>query len=164
MSGTPLLLVRFTDRERLLPALQAIESLPEQPGRYALDGHYNLAVCLGDGMAELEPKLNEALQDAEITRLELAEPGACGQAPDPDACHVLLCLETAPSSADQAKSILGGMPGCAWCVKADGPYDLVAMLSGETFSALDKAIEQHIHPYPGIVRYKVNRVINLDEL
>ena len=164
MTPPVLLLARFARPEDRLPALTRLEELPDSPPHDALEGHHHLAVAVPDGSRARLDEVNAHLPGAQVERLDPAEETIPTGRLDPEQCHVYLCMETADRKTDAVAEAVRRLKTCTWCSAVEGPYDLLAVLSADTFSRLDEVIEEHVHTLPGLARYRVDRVINLDRM
>jgi DNA-binding Lrp family transcriptional regulator len=157
-------LANISDHERLIPAIEGISTLPGVQSWHAVDGHVNLIVEIeGDTVSMLE-HLTAAAGHVPVTLCEvLAENG--GIAPlSSDFCHAWVFLDVEGAKVDAVRRQLTESKAVLKTLVARGGCDLIALVEGASFSAIDRLITEDIRPLDGILRLKYNRIINLTTL
>lgn len=154
----------FSGPEHLVPAIDAARALPAVRSWHAIDGHYHLALTLaeaGDGTrAALEALPGVA--DLLFCPVETAE--VDGFMPDPERCHAWLTMEIDAAKGAEVREALQAVGAVSFGALAFGPCGCVAALSGDSFEALDAAVDGHIRPIDGVLRVKRDWIIDLTQL
>jgi DNA-binding Lrp family transcriptional regulator len=162
MSSTSVFLARFRDRKDLLPALSRLESAGSVVNHEALEGHYDLFVSVV-GNADSARTVRESLSTDDLERLDVKDGN--GLSPlDGSRCHVLVCIEADEAAVADLERNLSALTETVWCVRTTGLYALLAALGADGFDQLDRVTEHRIRPLPGILRYRVCRVLQLDQI
>lgn len=68
------------------------------------------------------------------------------------ATKAYLLIETAVGKTRDVANTLGGLPGITTVDVVTGPYDIIAIVSGEDMSVVGDLVTGHIHTVPGVVR------------
>jgi|TARA_Y100001001_G_scaffold119255_1_gene117219 DNA-binding Lrp family transcriptional regulator len=68
------------------------------------------------------------------------------------ATKAYLLIETAVGKTRDVADTLGNLPGIATVDVVTGPYDIIAVVSGEDMSIVGDLVTGHIHTVPGVVR------------
>ena len=63
-----------------------------------------------------------------------------------------LLIETAVGKTRDVATTLTGLPGIATVDVVTGPYDIIAMVSGEDMTVVGDLVTGHIHTVTGVVR------------
>ena len=63
-----------------------------------------------------------------------------------------LLIETAVGKTREVATTLTGLPGIATVDVVTGPYDIIALISGDDISVVGDVVTGHIHTVPGVVR------------
>jgi len=63
-----------------------------------------------------------------------------------------LLIETAVGKTRDVATTLTGLPGIATVDVVTGPYDIIAVVSGEDMTVVGDLVTGHIHTVPGVVR------------
>ena len=68
------------------------------------------------------------------------------------ATKAYLLIETAVGKTRDVASTLGGLNGITTVDVVTGPYDIIAVVSGEDMTVVGDLVTGHIHTVPGVVR------------
>ena len=68
------------------------------------------------------------------------------------ATKAYLLIETAVGKTRDVAKTLSGLNGIATVDVVTGPYDIIAVVSGEDMSVVGDLVTGHIHTVPGVVR------------
>ncbi len=68
------------------------------------------------------------------------------------ATKAYLLIETAVGKTRDVANTLSGLTGIATVDVVTGPYDIIAVVSGEDMSVVGDLVTGHIHTVPGVVR------------
>ena len=63
-----------------------------------------------------------------------------------------LLIETAVGKTRDVANTLSGLTGITTVDVVTGPYDIIALVSGEDMSVVGDLVTGHIHTVPGVVR------------
>ena len=63
-----------------------------------------------------------------------------------------LLIETAGGKTRDVANTLSGLTGITTVDVVTGPYDIIALVSGEDMSVVGDLVTGHIHTVPGVVR------------
>jgi hypothetical protein len=161
----------FEDPEHLVPGIETVKTMPAVTGWHAVDGHFHLVLTLAEADNGLRARLLEVpgVQDLRFCTVEKELVG--GFTADVDSCHAWLTVEIDAEQRDnieQALQELGrlsaGNGGARLGALAFVDCGVVAALSGESFEAVDAAVERHIRPLDGVLRVKREWIIDLTQL
>ncbi|MEC8855822.1 MAG: Lrp/AsnC ligand binding domain-containing protein [Chloroflexota bacterium] len=68
------------------------------------------------------------------------------------ATKAYLLIETAVGKTRDVANTLNGLPGIATVDVVTGPYDIIAVVSGEDMTVVGDLVTGHIHTVTGVVR------------
>jgi len=68
------------------------------------------------------------------------------------ATKAYLLIETAVGKTRDVASTLSGLTGITTVDVVTGPYDIIALVSGEDMAVVGDLVTGHIHTVPGVVR------------
>ena len=68
------------------------------------------------------------------------------------ATKAYLLIETAVGKPRDVANTLGNLPGITTVDVVTGPYDIIAIVSGDDMSIVGDLVTGHIHTVPGVVR------------
>ena len=68
------------------------------------------------------------------------------------ATKAYLLIETAVGKTRDVANTLTGLPGISTVDVVTGPYDIIAVVTGEDMSVVGELVTGHIHTVPGVVR------------
>jgi DNA-binding Lrp family transcriptional regulator len=83
---------------------------------------------------------------------------------DPAMAQAYLFLEVEITKLYKVRTRLTAMPEVLFCSTTRGGCDLVALVTGGTFDAIDHIINDKIRMLDGVLRLKQNYVIELTKL
>lgn len=163
MSAGAYLLVKLDDRNKLVPAVETLSGASSLAKWDAVDGHVDLVLKV----KEKSPSFIEMVQKLsgfeKLASCSLEADNETGEI-SPDACASYLFVETAKGRRSEMMAAFERIPQMAFVSPANGQFDLVAVIQGETFDAIDRAVRTDIRTLDGVLRLKQDRVIRLDRL
>ena len=68
------------------------------------------------------------------------------------ATHAYLVIDTAVGKNRDVANTLGDLPGIATVDVVTGPYDIIAVVSGDDMTIVGDLVTGHIHTVSGVVR------------
>ena len=68
------------------------------------------------------------------------------------ATKAYLLIETAVGKSRDVANTLGNLPGITTVDVVTGPYDIIAIVSGDDMTIVGDLVTGHIHTVPGVVR------------
>lgn len=164
MSTGAYVLVKFDDRNKLLPAVETISGLKQVQSWDAVDGHFNLVLKLNPN----DPDTIEQIRKLDgCTRLSLCEfkSDTNGETElTPELSYSYVFIETERFQQQTVQSALEKNEAVDKCTPVTGACDLVALVKGETFDQIDRIVNHGIRPLDGILRLKQDRIIFLDRM
>lgn len=164
MSAGAYVLVRFSGQDKLLPAIQALDSIDSINRWEAVDGHFSLVVKLKSNDPGAIEKISKLDGCAEAVSCELTSDNENDADLTPDFSYSYLFIETERYKQKAVLSSIEKNDAVAFCSPASGSCDLVAMVKGENFDAIDRTVNTSIRPLDGVLRLKQDRVIFLDRM
>jgi hypothetical protein len=163
MSAGALLLARFSGPEGLVPAAEILEHSEIVECWNAVDGHIDLVAKLNAQPSELLEKLRNLAGVQEAVSLDLSDAtGALVCDPGSSHSFVFLDVERQKNSIIHAK--LQALEAVAFCSSIHDGTELVAVVSGINFPAIDRTVNEEIRTIDGVLRLKQDRVINLRQI
>ena len=164
MSTGAYILVKFNNREKLLPAAETIGSLPDVVKWDAVDGHHDLVIKMNsenpasvkeirklDGCGELTSCSLKAAPDSEISLSD-------------EHSYSYLFIETERYQQTTVQSLLDKNDAIVFAAPAAGGCDLIALVKGENFDQIDRVVNLDIRQLDGVLRVKQDRIILLDRM
>lgn len=164
MSTGAYVLVKFNDREKLLPAVEALGGLSKISKWNAVDGHFNLVLKLEANDSSLINKIEKLDGCAELASCELLSDNEAEIDLSPDYSYSYLFIETERYQQKAVQSSLEKLEAITSCSPTSGSCDLVAIVKGETFDEIDHIVNGDIRRLDGILRLKQDRIIFLDRM
>ena len=164
MSTGAYVLVKFNDREKLLPAVETLDGLPKISKWNAVDGHFNLILKLEANDSSLINKIKSLDGCTELTSCELLSDNESAANLSPDSSHSYLFIETERYQQKAVQSSLEKIEAVVSCSPTEGSCDLVAIVEGKTFDDVDRVVNNDIRRLDGILRLKQDRIILMDRL
>lgn len=159
MSAGAYLLARFSDPEKLLPAAKLLASADTVARWDAVDGHVHLVVrARSTAPADSLRSLGGLEQ---LVQFAIAKDNDSGESFDPSLAHAYIFIETEPDKREAVCKAVTALPETLFCSITSGGCDLVAVIRGPRFSAVDNAIAEKIRPLDGVLRLKHDRIIDL---
>jgi DNA-binding Lrp family transcriptional regulator len=126
--------------------------------------HFQLVLKLHPPGAPLPDAIRQIDGLREWTTFEIVADVDPGATLTPQLCHAYLFLECEPGKLDRVTAALDGLAQVEACSQVRAGCDLVAIVRGETFQAIDRFVQDKIQHLDGILRLKKNRVIDLKQL
>ena len=163
MSNGAYILAHFANQESLIPAAKKLTGDKSVARWDAVDGHVNLVVKAGD--SDGASAAVKALTGVDRTlRYDIQQDFGNGATLDPALCHAYVFIETENGKREQICKALQARDDVLSCSATQGGCDLVAIVKGPTFTAVDRTVEEEIRPLDGVLRLKHNRIIDLQQL
>ncbi len=163
MSTGALLLARLSDPETLVPAAEFLEHSDIVECWNAVDGHVDLVAKLRESPTDLLAQIQGLGGEQDLDVIELtAESGAlfC----NPAICSSFVFLEVERDKCSAILNRIAGLTQVPFRSSRLGSDEIVALVTGSTFQAIDRVIADEIRPLDGVLRLKQDRVINLKQL
>lgn len=163
MSKGALLIARLSDPERLVPTAEVFEHSEFVDCWNAVDGHIDLVAKIKTPASALPDQLRNLPGIAEMYAFDLSEESGdlvC----DPAYAHSFVFLEVEREKLRSVRDKLRSLKEVAFCSPIQGSDELVAVIRGNTFSSIDRAINEQIRTTDGVLRLKQDRVINLKQI
>lgn len=164
MSAGAYILVKFKDREKLIPAVETVGSLPDVSQWDAVDGHHDLVIKMVtespssvkkiqklDGFSELVSCTLESVPDSDISVSD-------------EHSYSYLFIETERYQQSAVMSLLEKNDAVVFLASATGGCDLVALVKGDNFDQIDRIVNNDIRQLDGVLRVKQDRIILLDRM
>lgn len=164
MSAGSYLLVKFDNRDKLLPAVEKINQSETVLGWDAIDGHYNLLLKLKKNDKELINSIKEFDGFSDYNSVDILEKTLPTVEYNPEFTYSYLFIETDKNALDSIMENLNNNESVVFCIRTDGDYDLVVLLKSETFDNIDRIIDNQIKELDGLLRLKQDRIILLDTM
>lgn len=163
MSNGAFILAHFANQDSLIPAAQKLTGDKSVTRWDAVDGHVNLVVKTGDaGSAGVAIKAIPGVD--RMFKYDIQQDFGNGATLDPALCHAYVFIETENGKRDQVCKALQAQDDVLACSATQGGCDLVAIVKGATFTAVDRTVEEKIRLLDGVLRLKHNRIIDLQQL
>lgn len=160
MSTGTFYLVKFNDRNKLIPAIESFSDNKNITHWDAVDGHYNIVLL---ATSDISKQLESLEGFDEMDRCEIKSNSET-KPNNPDLVYSYVYIETAKEKKDSILKRLGSLESFALCCSTSGSFDIIAMLSGETFNNIDQTINNEIRNLDGVLRLKQDHVIYLDRI
>ncbi len=156
-------LAKFADSEKLVPAIDRLQHCPPVKSWDAVDGHVHLVLRVDSSASALPDDLVRLSGVAQMTAYDIVNVDP-RTAPASDEAKAYLFIDTDPVRKDSIMTNIRSLSETVCCTSVKGGCDLVAMVKGETISALERTIDEKIRPMDGVLRLKHNHVIDLKQL
>jgi DNA-binding Lrp family transcriptional regulator len=163
MSTGALLLARLHDPEMLVPAADLLEDSDVVDCWNAVDGHVDLVAKLNGSPTQLLEELRNLRGEQELDVIELSSENGkllC----NPSFCYSFAFLEVESEKLDAVRDRLTAMEQVPFCSSRAGTSEIIAVVTGDTFQAVDRIVAEKIRPIDGVLRLKQDRVINLKQI
>jgi DNA-binding Lrp family transcriptional regulator len=157
-------LARFSDPEKLLPAMHTIQSCEPVLRWHAVDGHVQLVMKVATSAAALPESLKRLEGVDKMLTYDILLDMEDDTQIDPAMAHAYLFLEVEITRLDKVRAALAAMPEVLFCSTTRGGCDLVAIVTGGNFDAVEHVINDKIRMLDGVLRLKQNYVIELTKL
>ena len=164
MSTGAYVLVKFEDPERLMPAVEELDSLSDIVKWDAVDGHFDLVLKLKQIGSQAIEQIKKLGGFTELASCELQSDNENKMTLSPDYSYSYVFIETQRYQQKAVQSSLEKMDAVAFCSPASGACDLVAVVQGENFDNITRTINNDIRPLDGVLRLKQDRIIFLDRM
>jgi hypothetical protein len=152
----------FSDSEKLLPAVRLLAQRDDVLQWNAVDGNLHLVVKLKPSPSPSAPDPVLTIQGTDIlTRYKILADYVKEEKIDPSLCHAYVFIETEANKSEAVLKSLREIEAVRYCSSVRSGSELIAFVQDRTFDALDRIISRTIRMLDGIVRLKVNRVIEL---
>jgi DNA-binding Lrp family transcriptional regulator len=164
MSSATYVLARFLDPEKLPPAIAVLNDCKRVKRWNAVEGHVNLVIKL-DSLSDALPDGIKRLEGInEMFRYDILTDRDQANALDPRFCHAYVFIEVESEKADEVQKELQSMDSLIFVSKVRGGCDFVAIIRSESFNSIDNIVSDRIRVLDGIIRMKVDRVIDLKQI
>lgn len=165
MSAAAYVLARFSHADKLIPAIAALKTCPQVQRWDAVEGrHFQLVLKISPPAVPLPNELRQIDGVRELTTFEILADVDHGAQLAPQVCHAYLFIECEPGKLASVTAVLDGLEQVATCSQVRGGCDLVVIVRGDSFQAIDRLVNDKIQHLDGILRLKKNRVIDLKQL
>ncbi len=156
-------LARFTDPERLIPVATSLAQSDSIAHWDAVDGHVQL-VFRTKGNTQVGADLLGIDGIDEVMRYEIVDDGEVGEPYSPELSYAYVFIETEPSKRDSVRALMTAIEDILWSSVTKGGCDIVAVVKGKSFDAVERIVGQKIRILDGVVRMKHDRIIDLKQL
>ncbi len=164
MSAGSYLLVKFNDREKLIPAIQTVGDSEQISKWDAVDGHFSLVLKLKGNDQSFIDTVKNLDGFAELSACEIVDDKETDTRQHDDLNSSYIFVETAPDMKEAVQASLEKIEAITFCSPCSGSYDLVAVIVGDSFSAIDRIVENELRTLDGVLRFKQDRIIYLDKM
>ena len=163
MSTGALLLARLYNPEHLVPAAEFLEHSQIVECWNAVDGHVDLVAKLSAPPAQLLEQIASLGGDQDLEVIELSDETGkllCS----PTLCYSFVFLEVEHAKLGTVRDAVAAMQQVAFCSVRQEGSEIIAVVNGDTFQAVDRIIADRIRRIDGVLRLKQDRVINLKQI
>jgi DNA-binding Lrp family transcriptional regulator len=157
-------LAKFADSEKLIPAIDRLQHCPPVKRWDAVDGHVQLVLRVDGSASALPDDVARLSSVAQLTAYDIVNVDDRMVSPESEETKAYLFIDADPARRDAIMNTVRALPETVCCTSVKGGCDLVAMVKGETISALERTIDEKIRPMDGVLRLKHNHVIDLKQL
>ncbi len=164
MSAGAYLLAHFSDPNKLIPAVEALGRLEPVTRWHAVDGHMHLVIKAGAADRSLYEELRKIDGIDQLIRYQIVQDGENTLILDPALAHAYIFVETEPTETENVHAKLEAMPDIVFCSSTSGGCDLVAVVKGANFDAVNRTVLERVRVLDGVVRVKHDRIITLTQL
>jgi len=164
MSTASYAFLSFKETEMLLPAIDGIARMEAVRRWYAVEGHYHLALLLGETGEESEAELRAIPGVSELMLCPISE--EIQEAPGElhDETYAFVIIEFDEKSRAALETELPEILKNHWRSLAFCECCIVGILAGEHFEQIDAVINGILRPLDGILRLKRDWIIDLTKL
>ncbi|MEW6051161.1 MAG: Lrp/AsnC ligand binding domain-containing protein [Candidatus Zixiibacteriota bacterium] len=162
MSAGAYLLARFTDPEQLLPAVKLLDSLQPIIRWDAVDGHVHLVIKTKP--AATPDAIKSLIGLDELLRYDIVDNGDTGAIFDPSLSYAYVFIEAEACRRESVRESIAALSETHFCSATTGGCDVVAVIRGPRFSAVENTIAEKIRSLEGVLRLKHDRIIDLRQL
>ena len=165
MSVGTYVLARFSDTEKLLPAIEKLKTCEQVRRWNAVEGHVHLIIKTKTSSASLPDTIKKLDGLSEILSYDILSDGQ-GEDKDFDSkyCYSYVFIECESAKTEKIINSLQTEDGILFASSVRGGCDIVALVRGDTFSAIDRIVNEKISILDGILRMKTDRVIDLKQI
>lgn len=163
MSKGAYYLVRFAHPENLIPATESFEKYASVVRWDAVDGHVHMVLRTGRD-ADLSDDVSKITGMEELTRYDITDDGEDGRTRSAESSAAYVFIETEPSKCESVRNLLSSIDNVLWTSATKGGCDIVAIVQGKNFDAVEQVVNQRIRLIDGVVRLKHDRIIDLKQL
>ncbi len=157
------LLARFADPEKLLPAMQTVQSSHDVVEWNAVDGHIHLVMKVSRPSGSIPDPLKRLDGIDQVMTYDILDDSHRKDI-DHAMANAYVFLEVESSKVAQLRKLLAAIPEVVSCSTTKGGCDLVAIVTGGNFDAVDLTINDQIRMLDGILRLKHAYIIELTKL
>jgi DNA-binding Lrp family transcriptional regulator len=160
MSAGCYVLARFSDLEKLSLAAQELQSNDDVARWDAVEGHVQLVMNLRTPVSGIPSKI---MTMPGVSDLFVYEILTAAEAKERDASllYAYVFIEIEKGKRTLVSAALKAAPEVFLVDETEGGCDLVVLVEGNNFEALDRFVNEEINSIEGILRIKYNRVIDL---
>ena len=159
-----LLLARFDDPEKLVPAVATLDASPLVTRWDAVDGHVDLVISVDANSGHIPDALLKLSGLSELITYSIANNSPRSISISPELASAYLFIDVQRGKERDVEKAILQVPQTVSCVAVTGGCDLVAVVSADSIAALGRIIEETIRPLDGIIRLKHNHIIDLKSL
>ena len=157
-------LARFSDREKLIPAIAQVQQCEHLQYWCAVEGHVNLIVKLKSYLSFPPDRLKKMEGLKELLPYEIQTDHDTGIEFDSRFNYSYLFIESESAKINAITNSLNSMSDVVSTSVVRGGCDIVAVVKGSSFHEIDRTVDANIRNLDGILRLKVDRVIDLKKL
>lgn len=157
-------LARFADPEKLLPAMQTVQSSTSVERWNAVDGHIHLVMKLSSPAVAIPDPLKRLEGVDQMMAYDILHDDERSKQLDSAMAHAYVFLEVEPSKLDTVRTSLAAIPEVVFCTTTRGGCDLIAVVTGGNFDAVDSVINEDIRMLDGLLRLKQAYILELTKL
>jgi hypothetical protein len=157
-------LARFSDHEKLIPAIVQVQQCKHVQRWNAVDGHVNLVVKLASYQSSPPDLLKKMAGVRELLPYEIQTDHDTGKDFDPRFCYTYLFIESESAKVKAIFNSLNSMSEIVSSSVVDGGCNIIAVVKGSSFLEINRTIDANIRNLDGILRLKADRVIDLKKL
>jgi hypothetical protein len=154
-------LARFSDHEKLVPAVAQVQQCEHLRHWSAVDGHVNLIVKLKSYSSSPPDLLKKMEGVKELLPYEIETDHDTGIEFDPRFCYTYLFIESESAKIQAIFQSLTSMSEIVSSSVVRGGCDIIAVVKGSSFLEINRTIDANIRNLDGILRLKADRVIDL---
>jgi hypothetical protein len=160
VSNGTYIFARFADRRELDELSRQLISVGRVKRWDAIDGYFQLAVRLAESGESVLPQIRSlhGLTEAVDCPITVDDEHECVL--NADTCHSYLLIEAVPERLESIRHTICGQEQVLFCSATEGPCNLVAIISGQSFGEIDRLVDKAITPLDGVLRLKQNRILS----
>jgi DNA-binding Lrp family transcriptional regulator len=148
----------------LIPAVKQLEACAFVESWDAVEGHADLLLRVRCTTAELPDEVRQLERIKRITVYPIADGEDNLTMPNPLPIRAYLFIDTDPEQKEAVRNTILALPETLSCTRVSGKCDLVALLKGETFPELKKAVSRKVQTLDGVLRLKPHYACNIKQL